>query len=328
MRYMTRYRWLISGLLFLYLLPFPSAYADTAAVTVAHRDATMTILLNGDVQVVETWQTNFSGGPFHVAFRAIQLNRVTAIDQWGISEAGHVYQQDSGGSYSYTVQNDTASGVSTITWYFPNTSNATRTFTLRYTLHGALAIYPSGDHLFWNSIEADRQYTIESSHVTVLLPSSTDPGHLQAVAFEDGNRLQHGATIVDGRTFVFDGGPFDAGHTWEIGAQFPHGIVAATPQPWQLAVDAIPSRNLAAVVLALLLALGGGLGLILLWYRSARLRPAGSIAPYSSAPPEDIPPGMAGTLLDAGTTMRHILATVVDLARRGFLQIIEQEPIK
>ncbi len=46
------------------------------------------------------------------------------------------------------------------------------------------------------------------------------------------------------------------------------------------------------------------------------------------SPPRDVPAGLAGCLVDAGAQARHVTATVVDLAVRGWLSIRPVEPDK
>ena len=63
--------------------------------------------------------------------------------------------------------------------------------------------------------------------------------------------------------------------------------------------------------------------LYLWWYRTGRDAPVGLIADYLPEPPSDLPAGVAGTLVDESADMQDILATILDLARRGVLEIEE-----
>ncbi|MFN8567824.1 MAG: DUF2207 domain-containing protein, partial [Kouleothrix sp.] len=335
-RTQQRARTLAAGLLLLLaVLPLATpAAAQSKSVVVERRDGDITILENGDVQVIETWKTRFIGGPFRFAFRAIPLSRVEAIDSWGVSEGGQNYQQASderAGSYTVAPSNSEQK----ITWYFPSTSDQTRTFTLRYRLKGALRVYPDGDQLFWKFIEADRQYTINQSRVTVHLPPGVDAGQLKIASYRNSSDETGHARVVDGQTALFDGGSFGGGDEWEVRVQFPHGLVRTAAPAWQAADDARiaaeaarkarePFYNLIALVTSMLLALGGSAGLYLLWYRRGRDLPTGIAAEFYPTPPEDVPPGLVGTLIDERADMKDIIATLIDLARRGYLQIAEQ----
>src|ERR687885_476637 len=326
-RRMTRPLSLLLGLVCLCMLVVWEGppYPEGQSVVVTRRDGDVRIATNGDIQVRETWQVRFAGGPFHFAFRPIPLDRVESISGWGVSESGQAYREASG-EQPGTFQLENTNSQSKITWYFAPTSDASRTFVLAYTLHGALRIYPAGDQFFWKFVEADRQYSIEASQVTVTLPASFASNTLLTQTYLNTTEAGPGQ-IVDGQTVAFTGGPFAGGTTWEIRVQFPHGVVSAAPPAWQARDDRVratqPIYNLVSLVLALVILTGGGLGLYLLWYTRGRDRATGIVAEFYPRPPEPIPPGMAGTLLDERADMKDILATLVDLARRGYLRIVE-----
>ena len=76
--------------------------------------------------------------------------------------------------------------------------------------------------------------------------------------------------------------------------------------------------------LGLLFLLGGPAALYLLWYRLGRDKPVDMVADYLPEPPDDLAPGIAGTLLDEQADMRDIIATLVDLAQRKIISITEE----
>lgn len=74
----------------------------------------------------------------------------------------------------------------------------------------------------------------------------------------------------------------------------------------------------------MLLILFGGMVLILvLWYVRGRDPHAGPVAKYFDHPPDDLPPGAAGTLLDEHVDDHDITATLLGLARDGAVEITE-----
>ncbi|HNP72781.1 MAG TPA: DUF2207 domain-containing protein, partial [Kouleothrix sp.] len=311
------------------------AAAQSKSVLVERRDGDISVLPNGDVQVVEVWRTQFQGGPFHLAFRSIPLNRVESIDGWSVSEGTQNYLQVSGEN-PFTFNVAPNGGEQKITWYFPSTTDQTRTFTLRYRLRGALRIYPDGDQFFWKFIESDRQYTINDSRVAVHMPQGLPPSQLKVASYRNSTTETGHARVDEDGTAVFDGRAFGSGDEWEVRVQFPHGVVSASPPAWQAADDARiaaeaarkakePFYNLIALVSSVLLGLGGFGGLYLLWYGRGRDKPTGITAEFYPTPPEDVPPGLVGTLIDERADMKDIIATLVDLARRGYLQIAETE---
>lgn len=77
---------------------------------------------------------------------------------------------------------------------------------------------------------------------------------------------------------------------------------------------------------AMILILVGGLVLILvLWYVRGRDPHIGPVAEYLEHPPDDLPPGAAGTLLDEHADEHDVMATLLGLARHGAVEITEIE---
>jgi len=69
----------------------------------------------------------------------------------------------------------------------------------------------------------------------------------------------------------------------------------------------------------------GPLGLFLLWYLRGRDPEVGLAAEYLAEPPSNAPPGVVGVLVDERADMKDIIATLIDLARRGALTMEEQQ---
>lgn len=218
--------------------------AQTKSVVVQHRNADMRLQLNGDVQVIETWGVQFSGGPFTTAYRSIPLNKVDSINSWSVADETQSYQQVDKGSNKqpYTFEYTIGDGVMKATWFFPSTTDQTRTFKIGYTLQGALRIDPSGDEFYWKFIEADRQYPIAASRVVLHLPEGFKAGQLKATTYRNGTE-QAGARVIDDRTIEFAGESFSSGTEWEIRAQFPPGVVKANPSAWQVAGQQRPAAS-------------------------------------------------------------------------------------
>ncbi|HZQ05549.1 MAG TPA: DUF2207 domain-containing protein, partial [Anaerolineae bacterium] len=311
--------------LLLFALSTNPSLAQSRSVEVQARNGDVTIQQNGDMTFDETWIVQFIGS-FHFAFRCIQQGRYNNITNWGVSENGRAYTQSSS-ERPGTFELYTDNGQDCIKWFFTANSE-TRTFNLTYNVQGGLRIYPGGDQFFWNFIEPDRQYTIDSSTVTLHLPGNATPDQIKASAAENLAEHPDEAHVFDGNTVVFTGRNFTAGDEWTLRAQFPHGIVNAQPAAWQVSQDqraaTEPIYNFIALLVSLVVLIGGGLGLYLLWYTQGRDRPAGVVAEYYPNPPTDDPPGVAGVLLDERADMQDIVATIIDLARRGVLRMTEK----
>jgi uncharacterized protein (TIGR04222 family) len=75
--------------------------------------------------------------------------------------------------------------------------------------------------------------------------------------------------------------------------------------------------------LGMLLLIGGVIGSFMVWFTRGRDPHVGEVASYMAEPPDDLSPGAAGTLVDERVEVRDVLATVLDLARRGAIAINE-----
>lgn len=302
----------------------PALAQSVKSVVVEQRDADITILPNGDAQFVETWVVNFRNGSFTFAFREIPTNRLRDIVNFSVTENGETLETD---------RDNKSDDKTKFTWHFPSTNQGvnlfsdTHTYILHYTVRGALRIYPDGDQFWWKFVEKDRAYTIESTTATVHLPGTFNADQLKVAAYLNSANTDAGH-ILDGRTVQFSGGPFANDTEWEIRTQFPH-VITAPPEEWQMwddRVDQIAAQNnLYAAVLGVVLLIGGPLLLLVLWYLFGRDKPTTFQAEFLNAPPDDTPPGVVGTLLDERADLQDIVATVADLAQRGYIRIREAD---
>lgn len=79
-----------------------------------------------------------------------------------------------------------------------------------------------------------------------------------------------------------------------------------------------------AFLVAMIGMLVGGLVIItVLWYVRGRDPHTGLVAEYIPEPPDDLPPGAAGTLLDERADHEDVVATMLGLARHGAIRIHE-----
>lgn len=86
-----------------------------------------------------------------------------------------------------------------------------------------------------------------------------------------------------------------------------------------------PRNDLLALLASLVLLLGGPALAVVTWVTKGRDPNVGLVAEYLNEPP-NVPPGLAGTLVDEKADMADVIATFVDLARRGAITMQEEEP--
>lgn len=324
-------RALLLGLLGLLLASAPPAFAQAKTLVWEQYDVSLAIQSSGDLRVVERQRIRFTSGTFTFGYATIPLDKTEGITDVAISEpGGQRYTQTGGGEQPFTFTTGTYEGDLEIRWYFPATTNTSRTFDLAYTVAGAVRVNESGDKLQWFAIDNQRDFPIESASVTVALP----PG-AQFLRNPDSAGVEAAWGLSpDGSSVTYIASrPLSPSDTFEIGVEFTHGIIPAAPPRWQAAQDQAeayelgvkPYVDLGLGVLAAALFLGGPALILLLWYLRGRDPQVGPVPEYVEAPPDGLPPGILGTLIDERADMRDVVATMIDLARKGYLSIEETE---
>jgi hypothetical protein len=283
-------------------------------------DVELTVRLDGAVQVAETHRYVYDAGTFRSGFRAIPLDRIEAIDDLRVVEDGRTYQLGWEQPGRYAVSREDGE-VRVIWWHEPTTGPAARTVRLEYLARGVVRIYPGGDQLFWKAVFADRSARVDASTVTVRLPAPVGPDQLVIAS----SGVRAASTVVDDRTVRFTAGRLEPGEELEVRVQFPHGLVPSNPPRWQAEADRAdqyntnvrPLLNVGLFLLGLLILGWGGFALWRVWSLGGRDPSTPEVAPRLSEPPSTLPPGLAGTLLDERAEVRDVVATLLDLARRG-----------
>ena len=72
-----------------------------------------------------------------------------------------------------------------------------------------------------------------------------------------------------------------------------------------------------------MLAVGGPVAIYGIWHSYGRDTPVEIPIDILREPPEDLPPGVVGTLIDERADIHDLIATMVDLAERGIIHIEE-----
>ena len=331
---MRRVILLLSLALIILLCLSAPAGAKTKFVYAERFDADLTLLPNGDLQVVETLQIVFQGGPFHYGYRIVpgdRLDEITDIEVW----EGNQRYQPGNNSAEYTFRAVWQDGDLQVYWYFPYTSDSTHTFEFRYTARGVVRRYDEGDEVWWMAVPGDHDYDIRSSRVTIRVPEGVTLNAREDgdgfVAESDGVSADV-AVSPDRRTVTaIASEALDPGDFLAVGIKFTPGIVGGGKPGWQdehdrkaaWDEDSRPVLNLMLGALGLLTLIGGPLGVYLVWYSRGRDPHVDLVADYLPEPPDDAPPGVAGTLVDEKADLQDVIATLIDLARRGYLTMTE-----
>lgn len=82
--------------------------------------------------------------------------------------------------------------------------------------------------------------------------------------------------------------------------------------------------HLLFIIAMLIVGVGGFVTIVILWFVRGRDPATGLVADILPEPPDDLPPGAAGTLLDEHVDHQDVVATLLGLGRHGAIQIVDR----
>jgi uncharacterized membrane protein YgcG len=284
----------------------------------------ITLQVDGDLLITETVTFEFIGGPFTFVFREIPTDFTDGISDITASMDGRILSQGTGaGQYEVEPGNPTR-----ITWHFEGTQDQTRTFMLQYRVLGAVRQEAAADRLEWNLLPTEYEYRIQSVEALIMYPDNIPLQQPPQIVRGQANIETETGTVVLRSTDVGPDEPL------QVALQFPPGSLIAAPPAWQLRTvqaSEIVRQMLPFSLLTGIAALLLGIALFVLWRRRAiqtevDIAPAGEM-PKRMSPPADLPPAYAGLISKKSdqAAWSHALGTLIDLSRRGWIQLIESK---
>lgn len=315
--------------------------AQNRSVEYANIDITLDLEEDGSFHLTERQVVEFTGGSFSNGMREISRTRTESIGNVSVGEEvnGEVVPYEFVIPAAFNRQPGTFTAENQgnnirLDWSFPPTRNDERTFVIEYDVVGALRVYETSDPPFqritWLAIgpELTENVPVRDASFTINLP---EPLELSEVEYSPAD--QEPAVSNGGRSWTWTASDLSGGEAFDVGLTFPPMVAAAVPA-WQEASDAQEVReadaeernavvSLIAIGVGVLALVGGGIGIFGLWYTRGRDPHVGPVADFLPTPPDDLPPGVAGTLVDEIAGEHEFVATMVDLAKRGILRINE-----
>jgi len=311
----------VAGLILgLVTLTFPFVAAAQADRSYQYDDFSVHYTVNKDasVRVQEDLTYSFQG-EYHQGYRSLSHKGSDAITDVVLTDTATgkplTYvstRQDknnpaSWGTYTIYSQN----GATDIEWYY-DLKDTTHTWTLSYVLHGAVSFYGDHDEFYWNLFSGLNAPVAKAEAIVTLPEDDTVPSALWYVE----NEHQTAISRPDAHTFAFTAQEFSQGASATIVAGWQKGLV--DKHAYYLDALRIYARELLPILLIFV-------SLLISWLYSRiseHVKKSVIVAEYG--PPDALTPAMAAVIVHGGVTKKTWAATIVDLAIRGHVTIVDE----
>ncbi|GAA0599024.1 DUF2207 domain-containing protein [Kribbella sandramycini] len=304
-----------------------TATDGTADPVVTSYNATVRVEEDGLLRVSETWKLSEVTGTFS---RFVLTRRHLADDVDHVQELGDVQAKVGGAAKNVELKEDgdvTAMAVGDL--------QGSTQLDISYTVKGAVAKTLNGTEVQFAPLTGIN-LTIQQVHVEYSTPAVS---HVSCFAGAvDSNTPCTLAQLAEtaGPTFEQTGLP--PGNTVRMTVGFPDGKIAANSiVEYRKTFKRAFSTDTAQLSVAVAVLVLGAIALLLLYRMRGRdqvdprrvvpasLFSLGPDATIAFSPPSDLRPGEVGTLIDERIDPVDVTASIIDLAVRGHLTIIELE---
>lgn len=316
----------------------PGAAQDEPQVTWQSYDVTVQINDDGTARVTEDIVIEFNGS-FKQGHRTIPMDRIEEItdvevsvgpdtrtmepSRWEefpfVAEPGtfEAYQRDDEFIIDYAFERTS-----------PSNNDVIRAVSISYTVDGVIRDYPDASppeqQLRWTAIASDVTETgpIESASATIIFPEN--------IAQED-LAIDPEASSVERDRVVWERDGLGSGDALQVAVAFPP-VTDATAPAWQADADKFEGRREHIPAISMLLAMIAIVSWVvtnlLMVVRGVRDPEIGLVADIIPQRPDDLPAALVGTLVDETVDTKDVLGGLLDLDRRGFVRIYEDEAKK
>jgi len=317
---LTRWGFLLAALLLLAAPSFARSWK------IARFDARYTIAEDGTVLIEEELHPAFQGayngilreipveypGPDGTAYKLyLKVDSVTDEngDKLKFEQSTRTERVAGGDHHAFLVLKIYVAGTDT-----------ERTVHIAYRASDAIRFFKDYDEFYWNVTGNDWKVPIDSATAFVALPSAA-ASQLKAQAFTGpfGSHADDAISTVDGSNVTFDAArPLPPRNGLTIDISIPKGVIKPpsvfTRIGWFFGANPGAFLPLWAFVV-----------MFSLWFWKGRSPDPGlSVAPMYE-PPKGLTPAEAGTLLADNIEARDITSTLIDLAVKGYLKIVEHD---
>lgn len=329
------------------LLVLPLAAPALAEETIPSYDVAIDVRPDGSLHVREEIDYDFGSAQRHGIYRTIPVRYQVDDTYDRVIEISGLRVVSTTGAPSGAETSEEGGSLVIRVGDPDRTVSGRQTYVLDYDVRGAMNSFNDYEEVYWNAIGPEWEAPIARGTVRVTVPTA----ELNALCFAgpSGSAQPPGSVTQDGRTVTCVEWAMPAYTGLTVSVAVPPGAVDVPPPILQERFSVARAFAVtwwsAAAALAILLGSLGGVA-YLLWSRGRDRRYRGQVpglqpmpgqatddeprplftdasGPVEFAPPENLRPGLVGTLIDEQANPLDVTATIVDLAVRGYLNIEE-----
>ncbi|MDB5176165.1 MAG: hypothetical protein JWM81_1023 [Candidatus Saccharibacteria bacterium] len=201
-----------------------------------------------------------------------------------------------------------------------------QSYVIDYTLHNVISFYNDHSELYWDVNGDQWDQPFETVTASLHLPSDVQLDSTKTARCFTGSYGSHDANCMvynDGRDIIFATTSVLAPRqTLSYVTAFKTGYFTAPTAVDRVKNYVVPAAKLLALPLVVFITS------FTIWFRFGRdAKGRGTIVP-EYAPPDNMTPLQVGALIDFEVDDKDLTATIVDLAIRGYITIIEQKVVR
>jgi uncharacterized membrane protein YgcG len=233
------------------------AIAQEKSYVYERMDVNLTLQPNGTLDVAETLKIRYTGGPITFANRGIPFKRLDNIADIKLTEGQLPYKLATSGKQSGTFVVERGGDKVNVTWYYVPTSNATRTFILRYRVDGTVRVNDKDKEVWWIAVFPDRSVPVQASSVKLQLPARAiiNPNDVTLPAAS-------GQVSIKGNTVqVVRDTPLAGGESLDLRLRFPADLVQSEKPAWQEPSSPVVDNDWGSIFITAFFTCG-----IILWF--------------------------------------------------------------
>jgi hypothetical protein len=275
-------------------------YAEWMSDITIHDDSTFTVR---EIQTVE----DFESASF--LKRNIELEGLDKITDIRIYDEKEVMLKDSEIAIQYNADKVRIKII-------PQVKEKKKTWIIEYTVQGGIIFRKNYNELRWNVFPSDKQAYVEKAEVLVNLSQEVYQGKLTPLLFvtrQGSENESPNCSVINGSTLKYWGENISSRDNLVVVARWPKGMLKED------------SWRKIRPYLWFLIPIFVSVVMLWKWWIGTKSPEARRHIISHSNLPEDISPAGLFALVNGKLGVKEVTATLVDLANRGYLRVIEQD---